>query len=178
MITDSAIPYDTNSGTECANENSDEDYLNNISLEYENIERKGPSLNEKLTRIFQDLIWNKTKPEKIKNFLNSVLPPDNIEGLEPSKVNIEIWRTISHQTKSADLKFHNMKALVQKSYAVIANMADDLYKNRTEKDEKVVSQTIKDSIRKCADAAVFLGKINQDILNSRREKVSLELNQK
>ena len=66
---------------------------------------------------------------------------------------------------------------MQKSFAVIANMADDLYKNRTEKDEKVISQTIKDSIRKCADAAVFLGKINQDILNLRREKIAPELNQ-
>ena len=74
-------------------------------------------------------------------------------------------------------KLQNMQALVQKSFAVIANMADDLYKNRTEKDEKVISQTIKDSIRKCADAAVFLGKINQDILNLRREKIAPELNQ-
>ena len=148
-----------------------------ISLEYENIERKGPPLNQKLTKIFQDLIWNNTKPEKIENLLKSVLPPENIEGLEPNKVNIEIWRTISHQTKSADLKLQNMQALVQKSFAVIANMADDLYKNRTEKDEKVISQTIKDSIRKCADAAVFLGKINQDILNLRREKIAPELNQ-
>ena len=56
-------------------------------------------------------------------------------------------------------------------------MADDLYKNRTEKDEIVISQTIKDSIRKCADAAVFFGKVNQDILNLRREKVAPELNQ-
>ena len=68
MIVDSAIPYDTNSGTQCARENSDEDYLNNISLEHENIERKGPHLNEKLTKIFQDLIWNKTKPEKLRPF--------------------------------------------------------------------------------------------------------------
>ena len=52
---------------------------------------------------------------------------------------------------------------MQKSFAVIANMVDDLYKNRTEKDEKVVIQTIKNSIRKCFDAAVFWGKINQDI---------------
>ena len=141
------------------------------------MERKGPPLNQKLTKIFQDLIWNNTKPEKIENLLKSVLPPENIEGLEPNKVNIEIWRTISHQTKSADLKLQNMQALVQKSFAVIANMADDLYKNRTEKDEKVISQTIKDSIRKCADAAVFLGKINQDILNLRREKIAPELNQ-
>ena len=158
LAADSAIPCYTNSDTQCANGNSDEDYLNDISLEYENIERKGPPLNQKLTKIFQDLIWNNTKPEKIENLLKSVLPPENIEGLEPNKVNIEIWRTISHQTKSADLKLQNMQALVQKSFAVIANMADDLYKNRTEKDEKVISQTIKDSIRKCADAAVFLGK--------------------
>ena len=127
-----------------------------------------------MTKIFQDLIWNNTKPEKIENLLKSVLPPENIEGLEPNKV--ENWRTISHQTKSADLKLQNMQALVQKSFAVIANMGDDLYENRTEKDEKVISQTIKDSICKCADAAVLLGKINQDILNLRREKIDPELN--
>ena len=56
-------------------------------------------------------------------------------------------------------------------------MADNLYKNGTEKDEKVVSKIIKDSIRKCADAAVFLGKIHQDILNLRREKIAPKLNQ-
>ena len=105
---DSAIPCYTNSDTQCANENSDEDYLNDFSLDYENMERKGPPLNQKLTKIFQDLIWNNTKPEKIENLLKSVLPPENIEGLEPNKVNIEIWRTISHQTKSADLKLQNM----------------------------------------------------------------------
>ena len=177
LTADCAVLCDTNIGTQCANENSDNDYLSDISLEYENIERKRPPSNEKLTKIFQDLIWSNTKPEKIGNLLKSVLPPENIEGLGPNKVTIEVWRTISHQTKSADLKLQDMQALVQKFFAVIANVADDLYKNRTEKDEKVISQTIKDSIRKCADAAVFLGKINQDILNLRREKIAPELNQ-
>ena len=55
-------------------------------------------------------------------------------------------------------------------------MGDDLYKNRTEKDEKVISQALKDSFRKCADAAVFLGKIIRDISNLRREKIRPELN--
>ena len=50
-------------------------YLNSISLEYENIEKKGPPLNEKLTKFFQDLIWNNTKPEKIEILLKNVLPP-------------------------------------------------------------------------------------------------------
>ena len=163
LIADSVIPYEINSGTQCANEISDEDYFNDILLEYENIEREGLPLNEKLAKIFQDLIWNNSKPKKIENLLKSVLPPENIEGLEPKKVNIDIWRTISHQIKSADLKLQNMQALVQKSSIVIANMADDLYKNQIEKDEKVVNQTIKHSIRKCADAAIFCGKINQHI---------------
>ena len=112
LTADSAIPCDTNSGTQCANENNDEDYLNDISLEYENTERKGPPLNEKLTKIFQDLICSNTKPEKIEIVLRSVLRPEKIEGLEPNKV--KIWRTISHQTKSADLKLQNMEALMQK----------------------------------------------------------------
>ena len=56
-------------------------------------------------------------------------------------------------------------------------MGDDLYKNRTEKDEKVISQALKDSFRKCVDTAVFLGKIIGDILNLRREKIRPELNQ-
>ena len=92
---------------------------------------------------------NNAKPEKIEILLKSVLPQENSECLEPNKVNIEIWRTISHHTKSADLKLQNMQAVVQKSFAVIANMADDLYKNRAEKDET------RNSIRKCADEAVF-----------------------
>ena len=54
-------------------------------------------------------------------------------------------------------------------------MADDAYRNRIVKDEKVICQIIKDSVRKCADAAAFLGKINRDVLNSRREKIPSEL---
>ena len=77
-------------------------------LEYENLERKGPLLNEKLTKIFQDLIWNNTKPEEIENLLRSVLPSENIEGLEPNKANTEIWRTISYHTKLADLKLQKV----------------------------------------------------------------------
>ena len=53
-----------------------------------------------------------------------------------------------------------MQDLVQKSFAEIANIAHNLYKNRTGKDKKVISQTTKDSVRKCADVAVFWGKIN------------------
>ena len=64
---DSGILCDTNSGTQCSNENSEEDYLNDISLEYENIKRKRPPLKEKLTNIFQNLIWF-SKSEQMRIF--------------------------------------------------------------------------------------------------------------
>ena len=78
LTADSAITCDTSSGTQCASKNSDEDYW------------KEPPLNEKLTKIFQGLFWNNTKPEKIGNLLENALLSENIEVLEPNKVNIEI----------------------------------------------------------------------------------------
>ena len=68
LTADSEIPCGTNSDTQCANENSDEDYLNDILLEYENIKRKGPPLNQKLTKFFRDLIWNNTKLKKLREY--------------------------------------------------------------------------------------------------------------
>ena len=56
LTADSAIACGNRSNTYCANENSDEDYLNIISLEYESIEKKEPPLNGKPTKTFQDLI--------------------------------------------------------------------------------------------------------------------------
>ena len=64
LTVDSAILCDT----QWANEKSGKNYLNDISLEYENIARKWPPLNQKLTKIFQDLIWNNTKPKKLRIF--------------------------------------------------------------------------------------------------------------
>ena len=37
LTADSAVPRNANSGSKCASENSDEDYLNDISMEYEKI---------------------------------------------------------------------------------------------------------------------------------------------
>ena len=62
-----------------------------------------------------------------------------------------------------------MQALVQTSSAVIGNVVDEKDKEikmkKTERDKKDISQTMKGSIHKCADAEVFLGKINQDNLS-------------
>ena len=55
-------------------------------------------------------------------------------------------------------------------------MANDLYRNSTDNDEKVKSQTIKNSIGKCAHGAVFLGKKTR-YFKFKEEKIASELNQ-
>ena len=34
----------------------------------------------------------------------NTLPPKNLENLEKTLVNLEIWRKVSHETKSVDLR--------------------------------------------------------------------------
>ena len=64
----SAMPCDTNSGTHCANENSDEDYLNEISLEYENIKRQGPPWMKNSQKSFKAWFGTTQNLKKMRTF--------------------------------------------------------------------------------------------------------------
>ena len=128
MTADSAIPCDTNSVTQCANENSVEDYLNDISLEYENIERKQPPWMKNWQKLFK--IWfGATQNLKKLNLLNSVLPLENKEGLKP-KLTLKFGEQ-SHIKLSQPV--WNCR-ICRPFFAVIANMVDDLHKNGPEND--------------------------------------------
>ena len=48
---------------------------------------------------------------------------------------------------------------------MVAEKDKEIKMKKTERDKKDISQTMKGSIHKCADAEVFLGKINQDNLS-------------
>ena len=40
--------------------------------------------------------------------MEETFPPENIEGLEVSKPNIDVWRNIFHSTKHSDIRFQNL----------------------------------------------------------------------
>ena len=76
------------------------EYLENLTQEYERTEKGGPpNSSEKLQKVTQDLIWDIYRTEKFEQVMEEIFPPESIEGLDVSKVNIEAWRRISHSTK-------------------------------------------------------------------------------
>ena len=66
-----------------------------MSSEYEPSGEKGPAVQEKLANIFQDLVQGIHKDEKLNSVIDSINPPCNVEGLEVTKVNTEVWRRMS-----------------------------------------------------------------------------------
>ena len=158
---------DTNTGS------TYDEYLSKISQDLEKCEERGPPLNENIAKLFRNLVYNDINVEKLENLFKEVLPPENINGLEANKVNSEVWRQIAHQTKSFDLKLQNLQKIILKSLSVLNKTANTLYEHRSEKDLTKLVALVKATIISCADATVFLGKANEDILTFRREKINL-----
>ena len=69
-----------------------------------------------------------------------------------------------------------MQNLLLKSLNNICNMANNLYEGRKISDPQELSNLIKNSIRKCADSAMIMGKFNYDLLAHRRDNITPELN--
>ena len=111
-----------------------DEYLNEISEHLEKCEKRGPPLNENIAKLIENVVYNNINVEKLENFLQEILPPENINGLEANKVNSEIWRQIAHQTKSFDLKLQNLQKLILKSLSILNKSTNILYEQRLEKD--------------------------------------------
>ena len=43
--------------------------------------------------------------------MEKIFPPENIKGLEANKVNIEVWRKISHIAKHSVIRFQSLQNL-------------------------------------------------------------------
>ena len=111
-----------------------DEYLNEISEHLEKCEKRGPPLNENIAKLIENVVYNNINVEKLEIFLQKILPPENINGLEANKVNSEIWRQIAHQTKSFDLKLQNLQKLILKSLSILNKSTNILYEQRSEKD--------------------------------------------
>ena len=115
------------------------------------------------------------KKEKFDNVIKDNLPPKNLENLEPTKVNPEVWRKISHKSKSFDLKLQQVQSLILKSMIITTKNLDMLYQAKI-KNTVDWKEIAKSSIKLCADTAMILGKVNYDLLSIRRMQIMPELN--
>ena len=125
--------------------------------------------------MFQDLVWGIFKQEKWDQVISGTIPPENLESLDVTKVNKEVWLKISHGTKSFDLSFQKLQDLILKSICITSNLANELYGARSSSREELIEINSK-AIKKCADTAMLLGKLNYDLLACRRELIIPELN--
>ena len=146
-----------------------------MSSEYEPSGEKGPAVQEKLAKIFQDLVQGIHKEEKLNSLIDSINPPCNVEGLEVTKVNTEVWRRMSRTAWSNDLKLQKLQASVIKQMALATITANKLHKAKLDS-TKTMSEIIKLALKYCADSAMLLGQLNSDLLSRRREFILPELN--
>ena len=152
-----------------------DDLLDDMYDEYEPTQKLGPPVNEKLCKIFQDLIWGIHKEEEMKDVSVNILAPSNIKGLQVNRVNPEIWREMSHETKTNDLKLQRLQALLLKSMMLTTNVAEQLFCAKSSGTSSV-ADIAKIAIKFFTDSAMVLGQLNSDLLDSRREFILPELN--
>ena len=103
-------------------------------------------------------------------------PPESIEGLEVSKVNIEVWRKIFHSTKHSDIRFQNLQNMILKNQSINCFLLESLHKGTKFTDPLELLELVKVSLKKCADSAMILGKLDQNLLTLRRDSITPELN--
>ena len=107
--------------------------------------QKGPPLDRRLPNVFQDLAWGIFKQEKWDKVISGTIPPENLESLDVTKINKEVWLKISHGTKSFDLSFQKLQDLI----------LNELYGARSSSREELIEINSK-TIKKCADTAKLL----------------------
>ena len=103
------------------------EYLENLTQKYERTEKREPSIfSEKLQKVTQDQIWGIHRTEKFEQVKEETFPPENIEGLEVNKVNIEVCTKIFHNTKHSDIRFKNLQNLILKNQSITCFLLDSL----------------------------------------------------
>ena len=97
----SSIPGNNSNGTDSVqDERGDTD---------KKVVQKEPPIDQRVANVFQDLAWGSFKQEKWDQVISDTIPPENLESLDVTKVNKEVWLKIFHGTKSFDLRFKNSK---------------------------------------------------------------------
>ena len=92
------------------NDDEDDKFLQDLTQEFECQEERGPPIHKKLEKNLQDLMWGVFKKEKLEKIVMDTLPAKKkLENLEKTLVNPEIWRRISHKTKSVDLRLQKIQ---------------------------------------------------------------------
>lgn len=73
-----------------------------------------PLVDEIFLKSFPDLFWAACKKENLSSIRENALPPENLEALQITKINLELWRKKSHKTKTFDIKLHTLQNIARR----------------------------------------------------------------
>lgn len=100
--------------------------LQKLKEEASSEEPKGPKIDDDLAENVTKFMRNKPEEAKVKAVYEKYRPPENCPGLEQVKVNELVWRKISHDARTNDLKFQRVHLSLIKGVTAFVQCWDTL----------------------------------------------------
>ena len=116
--------------------------------------------------------WEKKlSSDKLKNLLDQYKRPENCVDIKATKVNPEIWNQLNPNKRKVDLQMFNMQHVVRKVTVATLQTTNVLLQNAS-------GSTNSNLITQSVDIVAFLGNVNTQLAQFRREQIRLVLKQK
>ncbi|XP_069126635.1 uncharacterized protein [Argopecten irradians] len=151
--------------------------MREIAQDLSNSDATGPDLNnEKLTKLLSDMLSKRMPDEKLKTKMDEYLRPANVDMLQAPKMNPEIWRKISHNTKSRDLRFQRAQDKMLKGLVPLARTLQKITSDRKEITDDKTKAILDEIMKATLDSFMLISTASQDISQRRRELIKPDLN--
>ncbi|XP_062603503.1 uncharacterized protein LOC134265280 [Saccostrea cucullata] len=146
-----------------------------LSDKFTSSEKTGPTINLELSKILKSIVrerQTKKDDEKRRTDLLEKKPrPENCEFLSAPRVNPEIWRKISTNTRSKDIDFQKSQSSLLRALGPVTYVLEKLL----EKDPKGEDEEISPLIESLMDAVVLVSLANDDMNEFRRSNIKPDL---
>ena len=100
--------------------------LKELEAALQDANKKGPKIQQQLANIALKRWGKKLNAKNVSSFLAKHVQPEICEELNMPRVNPEILATLNAFKRKADLRFANMKQLLQKATFALSSTCDKL----------------------------------------------------
>ena len=120
---DLASPINGEFTSRCDNEANS---LDIISESLDNFVKCGDTVSEKIATIVRDHYFDEKPKKKVKAIISKYDLPSNLNEFVPAKVNIEVWRACSTETRETDLKMQAIQKSLVASLGPLSLLSNKL----------------------------------------------------
>lgn len=143
--------------------------LEQMKTESSTEEPKGPKIQELLAQNVTNFMRNRPDEAKLNKAMDDYLPPENCPGLETIRVNPNIWRNISHEARTQDLKQQRLHRSFIKGVSAMVQMIDILVTDWDAHTGILNEDAFQRIMSHATNSLKFLGNSNFGLCMRRRE---------